>query len=209
MRGHGDHRRAATQHRSHVPAMWGAYLDAALGQIYGSADGRGKVTIIAIDPGPEQSAYVVTNGRNINQRAKVDNEDLLEILRSHSADVVQAAVCERIRSFGMPVGAEIFATCEWCGRFQQQWAAHELNWATRNDTWHWITRNEEKLNLCGTPRAKDANIRQAIIDRFGGKDKAIGTKKAPGPLYGISGDCWSALAVALTWLDLNRVEGVA
>jgi hypothetical protein len=41
-------------------------------------------------------------------------------------------------------------------------------------------------------RAKDANIRQALIDKLG----AVGTKKAPGPLYGISGHLWAALAVA-------------
>ena len=61
-----------------------------------------------------------------------------------------------------------------------------------------------KLNLCGNPRAKDANIRQAIIDRFGGKAAAIGTKKNPGPLYGVSGDVWAAIAVGLTWQDRQR-----
>ena len=46
---------------------------------------------------------------------------------------------------------------------------------------------------------RDANIRQALIDRYGpGKDRAIGRKLSPGPLYGLSGDCWSALAVAVT-----------
>jgi hypothetical protein len=29
------------------------------------------------------------------------------------------------------------------------------------------------------------------------KDRAIGKKKSPGPLYGIKGDQWAALAVAL------------
>lgn len=163
--------------------------------------------IIAIDPGPTQSAYVVTDGKRIIAHAKVDNGDLLEILRSHSVDVVQAAVCERIRSFGMPVGAEVFSTCEWCGRFQQQWAAHERD--CDYSTWHWITRNEVKINLCASSRAKDANIRAALLDRFGGRDKAIGSAKQPGPLHGIHNDQWSALACAITWFDLNRVRGRA
>jgi len=51
-------------------------------------------------------------------------------------------------------------------------------------------------------RAKDANIRQALIDRYGpGKDKAIGQKKTPGPLYGFKSHEWAALAVAVTWMD--------
>jgi hypothetical protein len=48
-------------------------------------------------------------------------------------------------------------------------------------------------------KAKDANIRQALIDIYGGNDKAIGNKKTPGPLYGIKGDLWAALAVAVTF----------
>ena len=58
------------------------------------------------------------------------------------------------------------------------------------------------MHLCGHPRAKDPNIRQALLDRFGpGREKALGTKKAPGALYGIKGDEWAALAVAITWWD--------
>jgi hypothetical protein len=29
----------------------------------------------------------------------------------------------------------------------------------------------------------------------------MGRKAAPGPLYGITGDAWSALAVAVTWAE--------
>lgn len=68
---------------------------------------------------------------------------------------------------------------------------------------HWplqspLPRRAVKLALCGDSRAKDANIRQALIDRFGGS-AAIGRKAAPGPLYGISRDVWSALAIAVTY----------
>ena len=61
-----------------------------------------------------------------------------------------------------------------------------------------LPRRAVKLALCGDSRAKDANIRQALIDRFGGS-AAIGRKAAPGPLYGISRDVWSALAIAVTY----------
>ena len=47
--------------------------------------------------------------------------------------------------------------------------------------------------------AAGARTRHALIDRFGGKDAAIGRKAAPGPLYGISRDMWSALAIAVTY----------
>jgi hypothetical protein len=59
-----------------------------------------------------------------------------------------------------------------------------------------------KMHLCGNTRAKDGNIRQALLDRFGpGKAIACGTKKQPGPLYGVSKDVWQALALAVTWSD--------
>lgn len=98
---------------------------------------------------------------------------------------------EFIASYGMPVGAEVFQTCLWAGRFIQAFPGQH----------HIVYRKDVKLNLCGSMRAKDGNVRQAIIDRFGGKEKAIGKKKTPGPLYGVSGDMWAALAVGLTYLD--------
>ena len=91
----------------------------------------------------------------------------------------------------MPVGREVFETVYWIGRFAQaaQPVEHTL-----------VSRGAVKMHLCGSKRAKDSNIRQALIDRFGGS-AAIGRKADPGPLYGISGDVWSALAVAVTWYD--------
>ena len=56
------------------------------------------------------------------------------------------------------------------------------------------------MNLCYDSRAKDGNIRQALIDRFG----PVGTKKAPGWFYGVSKDVWAAVAVGVTWADKQR-----
>jgi hypothetical protein len=58
------------------------------------------------------------------------------------------------------------------------------------------------LQLCGSSRANDATIRQALLDRYGpGREKAVGTKANPGPLYGIKADLWQALALAVTYSD--------
>jgi hypothetical protein len=104
-----------------------------------------------------------------------------------------------IRSYGMPVGAETLETCKWCGRFEQA-AFHKGN------GWHWLTRKEVVTALCGSARAKDANVRQSLIDCYGGKATAIGNKKTGyGPLHGITSDVWSALAVACVWQDRWRV----
>ncbi len=59
---------------------------------------------------------------------------------------------------------------------------------------------EVKIHLCNHPRAKDPNIRQALIDRFG----APGTKKNQGATYGLAGDMWSALGVAVTFAETKQ-----
>jgi hypothetical protein len=161
-----------------------------------------RIVILAIDPGSEQSAYVAyANGRPVNF-GKVPNDWLLQRLRDQQClDATgvfgqsQHVTIEMIASYGMPVGSEVFDTCVWIGRFIEAWRG----------SYTLMFRREVKLHLCGQARAKDPNVRQALIDRFGpGREKAIGTKKQPGPLYGVSADVWSALAVAVTWSELQR-----
>lgn len=152
------------------------------------------MNILAIDPGPEESAYVIydTSTRHLLKFAKLPNPELLPQVGGHVATMfADHLVIEQVASFGMAVGAEVFETVFWSGRFAQAWER-------RGGTWTRIKRMEVKMSLCHDSRAKDPNIRQAIIDVFGGKDFAIGRKKTPGPLFGVAGDCWSALAVALT-----------
>lgn len=147
--------------------------------------------IIAIDPGSDESAFVIWDGVRIISRGKWANADLVRWLHEQRDN---HCVIEQIASYGMAVGAEVFETVFWSGRFFEAFGAHRCER---------IKRLPVKLHLCHDSKAKDANIRQAIIDRFGGKDKAIGKKASQGPLYGVSGDEWAALAVAITWYDLN------
>ena len=152
--------------------------------------------ILAIDPGPTESAYVFYDGVRPTEFAKLSNEEMLYRC-GLNWDTEIVLVVEQVAAMGMSVGAEVFETVFWSGRFVQRWTG----------PWERVKRHEVKMALCQNMRAKDANIRQALIDRFGpGKERAIGTKKAPGPLYGISGDRWSALAVAVTWLDRERTQ---
>ena len=149
------------------------------------------MTVLAIDPGPTESAYVAWDGTTIQFKGKVDNQDLLVQLPYIDKLGVDRCVIEMIASYGMPVGAEIFETCVWIGRFMEAFGPLRVDR---------ITRNAVKNHLCHSSRAKDSNIRQALIDRFG----APGTKKAQGLLYGVSGDAWAALAVAVTWTDQHE-----
>ncbi len=145
-------------------------------------------SVLAIDPGSAQSAWLRFDGDRPQGFGITANDVLVRALRSGGLpDVV---VIEKVESYGMAVGAEVFDTVLWAGRFAE--AAHRVPVVL-------LPRRAVKLALCGDSRAKDANIRQALIDRFGGKDAAVGRKAAPGPLYGISRDVWSALAIAVTY----------
>jgi hypothetical protein len=154
------------------------------------------MTLLAIDPGSEQSAYVVYDGAKPLEFAKLHNGELLSRIRGATASctrwsAITHIAIEMIASYGMPVGRHIFETCLIIGRIQEAWPLeHTL-----------VYRRDIKQHLCGQARAKDANVRAALIDRWGGKDLAIGRKATPGPLFGITADCWAALAVAVTHAD--------
>jgi hypothetical protein len=152
--------------------------------------------ILALDPGPKETGYCVYDNGDVLVAGVMDNLEMLDYLRVRSSlHALGCRLCiEMIASYGMPVGREVFETCVWIGRFQQAWhspSAVEL-----------VYRKDVKLHLCGTTKAKDPNVRQALLDLFpptgGGKTPQIGTKKQPGPLYGVSSHAWPALGVAIT-----------
>lgn len=156
--------------------------------------------VLAIDPGPVQSAWLVMGNTAPRAFATWPNEKLLDALRAGEfTRDLDAAVAEKVESFGMPVGAEVFETVFWTGRF-----AEAVSQVTGDLELQRLGRLKVKLALCHDSRAKDANIRAALIDRFTTPEQpAIGLKRSPGPLFGISGDVWSALAVAVAWSELQ------
>lgn len=152
--------------------------------------------VLAIDPGTTQSQFILWNPLlGVVRHGFLKNEDLLEQL-GILCNSEPSVVFEGIQSFGMPVGAETFETCIWIGRFWQKCVGNGINPTL-------AFRKDVKLHLCGTTKAKDGNIRQALIDRYG----EPGKKAAPGRLYGISGHAWSALALAVTFAD--KAQGKA
>jgi hypothetical protein len=149
---------------------------------------------MAVDPGTEQSAFVVWNGKEVYAHATVPNEVLLTQYIAGAANLTDILALERVESFGMAVGKETFATVFWSGRFAQAWTPKPFVE---------LGRREVKLHLCGTSRATDSNIRMALLDRFG----PVGTKSAKGLLYGLKGHEFAALAVAVTYWDQHSGEG--
>lgn len=155
--------------------------------------------VVAIDPGTTQSGWVIYSGGRVHDSGVMPNGDMVTWLAARADNGARLAI-EMIASYGMAVGREVFETCVWIGRFKQAWHTP--------DAVQLVYRKDVKLHLCGTTKAKDPNIRQALIDLFpatgGGKTPQIGTKGQPGPLYGVSSHAWPALAVAITVTDRIR-----
>ena len=165
-------------------------------------------TILAIDPGNMKSGYVVVehDGEEIHRVLKVgkkSNEDMFGVIVT-PYDFYDHFAIEMVAGMGMPVGAEVFDTCFWIGRFWEYVESHGEPRPMQK-----IFRREEKLYLCGRASAKDVNIRQALVDRYapGQPNFGKGTKKNPGFFYGFSADMWAAMAVAVTYFD-KYIKGV-
>lgn len=185
------------------------------------------MTILAIDPGTAKSAWVLLKDGVPEDFGMKDNADMLHWLTLFGDDERHELVIEMIDMGGMIAGREVFETCVWIGRFMQAypWSVHR------------ITRVQVKMALCGSPRAKDPNIRQALIDRFGGAKAIAGKRcsrckatgkcrtrgkefKCPkchgsrwsvprGALHGIASHEWAALAVGIAWTEQQTTEGAA
>lgn len=141
--------------------------------------------VLAIDPGPKQSAFVMWDSAvpRIMASDTVLNDTLRERLIMDDYPEAKIVAIEMVACYGMSVGADVFETCLWIGRFAERAEPTPVRLVYRKDV---------KMHLCHSMRAKDSNIRQALIDKYG----PPGTKKAPGATFGVSGHLWSALAIA-------------
>lgn len=158
--------------------------------------------ILAIDVGTTESGYAIMRFNKDDIKllsfGKIANDALMQIIKNDDYDQL---VYEQFQSFGMAVGESTIESILWNGRLIQ--AAMDRGISVDR-----IYRKEEKLCLCNTLRAKDANIRQALIDRYAKTDKknGKGTKKEPDVFFGVKKDVWSAIAVGVTWMEKMEEE---
>ena len=154
--------------------------------------------VLALDPGDTQTGYCFIDVDTLRplRFGKEDNQSVLLLVQLEAYDLL---VSERVASYGMAVGRSVFETCEWVGRYTQ--ASHEPV--------VYIYRQEEKIHICHDSRAKDSNIRRALIDRFAQHDlkNGRGTKKNPDWFYGFKKDVWAAYAAGITYIEKEKGTG--
>jgi hypothetical protein len=177
--------------------------------------------VLALDPGTRETAFIIGDSRQKLplHKGKWDNETILDCIANgrESFASAQSMVIEMVGHYGtgMAVGKEVFETCIWIGRFHEAWKRRMGSDPAR------LLRKTVCGHVCNSGRAKDKNIRQAIIDRYGGevkkckqcKGKGVRGRKSipcdvchgavwkPGPLDGFSGDIWQAMAVFVTFVE--------
>lgn len=148
--------------------------------------------VFAIDPGPVQSGWVLYGDEDVEpglDRVRDcgvdDNQDMLRWVQ-HGQGAGMLAIETMQANYGI-VGDSVISTLVWIGRFKQAWRDPEQVLL--------ISRQRVKAAICnGNAKAADSGVRTALIERIG----VPGTKKAPGPTYGVTSHAWSALAVAVT-----------
>lgn len=146
---------------------------------------------IGIDPGSNESAYVMFDGQKIVEKGIVNNHSLLGKFTIWPPAIL---IIEDVDCYGMPVGKDVFDTVKWIGRFLERWGEERTRL---------IVRREVRMWLCNSMKATPANVNQTLKDRFGGK----GTKKNPGRLHGIQTHLWSALAIVTTYYEKSVLNG--
>lgn len=161
-------------------------------------------TVLAIDPGNAESGWCVIDGdtRRPLHFGKVDNDVLLDsfydVDNASDWPRLDRVAIEMVASYGMAVGADVFETCVWIGRFTEalRRQGNEVDL---------IKRNPVKVHHCYSAKAKDSNIRQTLVDRFalGERNHGKGTKAEPGWFYGFHTDVWQAYALAVYVADVE------
>ena len=182
--------------------------------------------ILCIDPGSRITGWVILDRRpgalpELVDQGNTPTPAFLEWLRGHDELGLHQAVIEHVGHYGtgMSAGADVFETCILIGRIVE---------ILRPLPIEKVRRQSIKTQLCGRATAKDSNVRQALIDRWGGDELALGARKCsnckgkgwhgrgrppcdacggdgwevpPGPLHGVTKHAWSALAAGLSYLE--------
>lgn len=159
------------------------------------------MVIVGIDPGTKMTAVTSLicgdSGIESQVSCKLDNSEVLSWIRYMDTDNDFHVFIEGMQSYGMPVGKETFETCYLIGRILEILDSRGVKCTM-------VFRKDVVQHHCLTTRGKDANVRAALIERFG----AVGTKKSPGLLYGVTSDMWSSTAIAVMGMDkINKSTG--
>lgn len=160
--------------------------------------------LVGVDPGSVFGGLVsveVIRGRPCHVVLPLGPRPLMrEIVRwiglPGASEAHRPGLVIELASGGRLLSRDLLATIFWSGRLVQ--AALAAGWRVRG-----YSRPAIKSALLGRATYGDRHVRAWLIDAWGShpqsrcdaREPAIGSRRAPGPLYGVTRDAWSALAV--------------
>ena len=162
------------------------------------------MNILGIDPGPDESAIAIIkfdpyHGKwpTLGIFGKYENRHILNSIELNLENIHGCCI-EQAQNHGHIVGRDVYETIWWSGRFYEL-AEHSLDMDVVR-----MKKPTINVELCGISRATNSQIVASVTDEFepcgGGKNKRKGTKRNPGPLYGVSGqDVYDAMAAAIAF----------
>lgn len=146
--------------------------------------------VLGIDPGPLKSGIIRWDGKKQWGAEIIDNMDLFAYLMDAPEDLIVVEIMSS--SYSHVAGKDIMQTQLWAGKFLGAFDKYKIE----------VFRSQVSKYFCNITGANDAQLKSGIVDivdpmrEFGKLGK--GTKKNPGPLYGISeSHIWDALAYAM------------
>ena len=180
--------------------------------------------VLAVDPGTFESGVLwYSSEGKIHLPDIMENEKVFECLVFPPPEILRESragtlAIEAIACYGEAIGVETLETELLIGRLAQAWLGNTAVRILRHTELATkriktllgangkkvilVYRKEVCSHLCNTANAKDTNVHQAIVDRYGpSMSKAKGTKKNPGLLFGIRSHLWSTLGVAITAVE--------
>ena len=171
--------------------------------------------VIAVDPGSEESGLVVWDGDKVWFKGIAPNLECVAFIAllgkwSLQCDQVTVLAIEHTKPYvlttagGRPyVPDQIQATSYWVGQMAREWTAQTMQSEVqiqRSDVLKHLKANKRKIAGRAAP-SKDSQVVIRLRSRFGEK----GTKQNPGLTYGFKSHIWQAFAVAVTYMDQQRI----
>lgn len=163
--------------------------------------------LLACDPGNEQSAFVLFDSIKFVPVGKwlLPNDQCRARMGDIDADhlVIELTPLYTLKTTGGHAYTpnQLALTAFESGRFAERWMMLSGNESTM------FSRMDVKKHLLGRANGNDSQIRNAILDHYGGTRKsAVGIKAKPGPLYGFRADMYAALAVAICYIETNDLK---
>jgi len=154
--------------------------------------------ILAIDPGSKKSAYVaMRHDLSFDECAIVENETLLDDIWSRMCSMDRMVV-EKLGYFGGRMGKDCLDTAFWIGRFVEAYGINEGQGSVL------LHRKTIVTHMCGVATAGDSAVRSAVISRYA---EITGSKaSAKEYLKEVKRDIWSALAIGITFFDMDKLQ---